>query len=325
MSQKKSPAPQDPGIRVGISSCLLGHEVRYDGGHKKDRYVMDTLAEHFTLIPVCPEHEVGMGTPRETIRLVGDSARPRLLGSKSGTDWTRRMEQWSSRRARELAADNLCGYIFKKDSPSCGVFRVKVYSEQGQPRRDGRGLFAAEFARRHPLTPIEEEGRLHDPGLRDSFITRVFARHRLRQLFDQSWKRREVIAFHAREKYLLMAHDAQGLKGLGQLVAAIKQYTPAAFRDLYCEGFMKILAHSATPRRQVNTMQHIAGYLRSHLDRDVQHRVLAVIEDYRAGLVPLIVPLTILKHYIELYEVDYVQDQTYLNPHPRELMLRNHV
>lgn len=318
-------AAPEGAIHVGVSSCLLGHEVRYDGGHKQDRYILDTLADHFTLVPVCPEQEVGMGTPRETIRLVGDSARPRLLGSKSGTDWTRRMEKWSRRRARELATENLSGYIFKKDSPSCGVFRVKVYSEQGQPRRDGRGLFAAEFARRFPLTPIEEEGRLHDAVLRDNFITRVFARHRLQQLFGRRWQRRDVIAFHAREKYLLMAHDAQGLKRLGQLVAAISQHTPAAFRDLYSEGFMKTLTRTATPRRQVNAMQHIAGYLRAHLDTDVQHRVLAMIEDYRAGLVPLIVPLTILKHYIELHDVAYVRDQTYLNPHPRELMLRNHV
>jgi uncharacterized protein YbgA (DUF1722 family)/uncharacterized protein YbbK (DUF523 family) len=316
---------EQPEIRVGVSACLLGQEVRYDGSHARDRYVVGTLAEHFALVPVCPEEEVGMGTPRETVRLVGDAEAPRMVAPKSGKDWTRPMTRWSRGRARQLGAEELCGFIFKKNSPSCGAFRVKVYPEKGMPVRQGRGLFAAEFARRHPLVPIEEEGRLNDPGLRENFIERVFALHRLRQLFGDRWRRGDVVAFHAREKYLLMAHDPQALKRLGQLVAAIKQHTPAAFRDAYLEGFMTALGRMATVKRHVNTLQHIAGYLREHISNAEQHRVLAVIEDYRHGLVPLIVPMTLVRHYIELHDVPYVNQQTYLNPHPRELMLRNHV
>jgi len=314
-----------PEIRVGVSSCLLGQEVRYNGGHSRDRYVTDILTEHFALVPVCPEAELGMGTPRETVRLVGTAEAPRMVGSASQTDWTSRMNRWSRRRARQLGAENLCGYIFKKNSPSCGVFRVKVTQEKGTPPQKGRGLFAAEFARQHPLLPIEEEGRLNDPHLRENFIERVFALHRLQHVFSGRWKRGAVVDFHACEKYLLMAHDPQGLKKLGQSLAAVASETPTRFRAHYMSDFMAILTKTATVRKHVNTLQHIAGYLRTHLSDDEHHRVLAVVEDYRHGLVPLIVPMTLIRHYIELHDVAYVNRQTYLNPHPRELMLRNHV
>ena len=213
--------PPAPGIRVGVSHCLLGANVRYDGAHARDRYLTDVLAEHFTLVPVCPEAEVGMGIPRETVRLEGDGDAPRMIAPKSGADWTDRMNAYAARRVRELAGDDLCGFVFKQKSPSCGVFRVKLYQEKGMPRHDGRGLFAAEYAARNPLVPIEEEGRLNDPVLRENFIERVFALHRLKQLFGGRWKRGDVVAFHSREKYLLMAHSPKHYKELGQLVAAI--------------------------------------------------------------------------------------------------------
>ena len=314
-----------PEIQVGVSSCLLGHEVRYNGGHTRDRYVTDILAEHFSLLAVCPEVELGMGTPRETVRLVGTAEAPRMVGSASATDWTERMNRWSRRRARELEQENLCGYIFKKNSPTCGVFRVKVYQEKGTPPQKGRGLFAAEFARQHPLLPIEEEGRLNDPHLRENFIERVFALHRLKQVFAGRWKRGAIVDFHACEKYLLMAHDPQGLKLLGRRLAAVADETPTRFRERYMADFMAILSKTATVRKHVNTMQHIAGYLRDHLTDEERRRVLAVVEDFRQGLVPLIVPMTLIRHFIELHDVAYVNRQTYLNPHPRELMLRNHV
>jgi len=313
-------------IRIGVSSCLLGQEVRYHGGHARDRYVVETLSDHLTLVPVCPEAEVGMGTPRETVRLVGSAEEPRMVGSKTETDWTARMNRWSRQRTRELAAEDLCGFVFKKNSPSCGVFRVKVYTDKGHLAiPPGRGLFAAEFARCYPLVPIEEEGRLHDPGLRENFLERVFAFRRLKDLFTGSWKRGEVIAFHAREKYLLMAHGPQKLKELGQLTARIKDHRPAEFRAAYMARFMEIMALKGTVRKHTNALQHMVGYLRKHLSSEERQRVLAVIEDYRRELVPLIVPMTLVRHYIELHDVPYVGDQTYLNPHPRELALRNHV
>ena len=312
-------------IRVGVSACLLGQEVRYDSGHSRDRYVTDTLADHFTLVPVCPEVEIGMGIPRETVRLEGGLENPRMVAPKSRADWTDRMNDYSRQRVRQLAGDELCGYIFRKKSPSCGVFRVKVFPEKGLPASNGRGLFAAEFARQNPLVPIEEEGRLCDPVLRENFIERIFGLHRLKQVFAGRWKRGDLVEFHAREKYLLMAHDPQGLKNLGQLVAAVSQHTPAQFRDRYMAEYMAILGRTATVRKHVNTLQHIAGYLRPAVSAPERARVLAVIADYHQGLVPLIVPMTLIRHYIELNDIPYVNRQIYLNPHPRELMLRNHV
>ncbi len=315
----------DQPIRVGISACLLGQEVRHDGGHSRDRYVTDTLAGYFDLVSVCPEAEMGMGTPRETIRLHGELESPRLIGSKSATDWTTTMNTWSRGRVRQLASKNLSGYIFKKSSPSCGVFRVKVYRDKGMPQKLGRGLFAAEFMKHFPLVPVEEEGRLCDAGLRENFIERVFALDRLRQAFMGRWKRGALVEFHAREKYLLMAHDPQGLKRLGQMVAAVKQHPPAEFRDLYMAEYMAVMAKMATTRKHVNALQHMAGYLKEDVRVEERRRVIAVIKDYHQGLVPLIVPMTILRHYIELHDIPYVNQQVYLNPHPRELMLRNHV
>ena len=315
----------DPAIRIGVSSCLLGEKVRFDGGHKHDRFVTGQLAAFFELVPVCPEAEVGMGIPRETVRLTGDPEAPRMVGSRSGDDWTGRMNDWSARRVRELGGQDLRGYIFKKDSPSCGAFRVKVHRELGVPPLSGQGLFAAEWTRRNPLVPYEEEGRLNDAVLRDNFIERVFAYDRLKHLFDGRWKRGDAVAFHSREKYLLMAHSPQHYKALGKLVAAISEHTPAAFRDAYMPLFMAGLGTKATPRRHVNALQHVAGHLKQVVGAEVRARLQAVITDYQAGLVPLIVPITLLNHYVELHDVAYVKDQTYLKPHPKELMLRNHV
>jgi len=311
-------------LRIGISSCLLGEEVRFDGGHKWDRWVTGTLAEFVTLVPVCPEVEVGMGIPRETVRLEGDDQAPRMVAPRSGEDWTARMNAYAERRVRELDAEDLSGYIFKKNSPSCGVFRVKVYAEKGMPSRGGRGLFAAAFAARHPLVPIEEEGRLQDAPLRENFIERVFAYRRLRDVFAGRWRRGALVAFHSREKYLLMAHSPRHYRELGRLVAALAEHTPAAFRDLYMEQFMAALAIQPTVRRHVNTLQHLAGHLKRLLGDEERKRVHSVIDDYGAGLVPLIVPITLLRHYVELHRVPWAQDQTYLDPHPKELMLRNH-
>lgn len=312
-------------IRIGVSACLLGQKVRFDGGHKHNRYLTDTLAEFFELVSVCPEAEVGMGTPRETVRLEGDLEGPHMIAPRSGTDWTARMNQWSRRRARQMAEDNLSGFVFKKSSPSCGVFRVSVMQANGQPLAKGRGLFAAEFTRRYPLIPVEEEGRLYDPRLRENFLERVFAYHRVQALFTGRWKRGEVVDFHSKEKYFLLAHSPKHYKQLGQLVAAIAQHSPAEFRDMYLALYMEGLGVKATTKRHVNALQHIAGHLRDQVKPEEQQRIHRVIQDYRAELVPLVVPMTLLRHYIDMLEVPYVKDQVYLNPHPKELMLRNHV
>lgn len=312
-------------IRVGVSSCLLGRKVRFDAGHKHDRYLTDELGRWLELVPVCPEAEVGMGIPRESVHLTGDAAAPRMVGSRSGEDWTERMRRWSRSRVKELGGEDLCGFVFKKDSPSCGAWRVKVRNPGGIPERNGRGLFADAFALANPLLPLEEEGRLHDAKLRENFIERIFAYHRATRLFLGKWTRGDAVAFHSREKYLLMAHSPQHYRELGRLVAAVKDHTPAAFRELYLAGFMAALAVHATPSRHGNALLHIVGYLRGHVADEERRRVAEVIADHRTGLVPLIVPMTLVKHYIELHDIAYIRDQSYLNPHPRELLLRNHV
>ena len=314
----------DKDIRIGVSACLLGQKVRHDGGHKHSRYLTEVLSPFFDLVPVCPEAEVGMGTPRESVRLVGEVDVPRMVAPRSGADWTERMNRWSRRRVKDLADQDLSGFIFMKRSPSCGLFRVPVRQDNGQPL-PGRGLFAAAFTEAYPHVPVEEIGRLSDPHLRENFLERVFAHQRVTAMFSGRWKRGEVVAFHSREKYFLLAHSQKHYKELGRLVAAIADHKPSEFRNLYFAKYMEALAVKATRHRHTNTLQHIAGHLRDHVDDAVRGRIHEVIQDFAGGLTPLIVPITLLRHYIELHRIPYVQDQVYLNPSPKELMVRNHV
>lgn len=313
-------------LRVGISSCLLGQKVRYDGGHKQDRYLTDILGPHFEFVPVCPELEAGMGVPREAVRLVGVADAPRMIGVRSGEDWTERMNHLSTKRMAQLAKLDLCGYILKKGSPSCGMERVKVYDpDGGMPDRSGTGLFARALMEGMTLLPVEEEGRLNDARLRDNFIVRVFAWHRLQGLFEARWSRDAVVRFHAAHKYLLLSHSPSHHKQLGQLVAAVKQHAPAAFRARYGELFMQALRVRTTAKKNCNVLQHLVGHLREHTSGAEREDILATIEDYRQELVPLIVPITLIRHYVRKHDVTYIADQVYLSPHPKELMLRNHV
>ena len=312
-------------IRVGISTCLLGERVRFDAGHKKDIFITELLGKYFEFVAVCPEVDVGMGVPREAVRLVGTSEAPRMVGTRSGQDWTDRMNRYAGRRTRELGTPALCGYILKKDSPSCGMERVRIYSDSGMPERTGVGLFARAVLARFPLLPIEEEGRLHDARLRENFIERVFAFHRLQLLFSGRFSRSAVIAFHARHKYLILAHSPAHYQELGKLVAAVAQYSPGEFRDCYSMKFMEALRASATPKKHANVLRHILGFLKNHLVAEDKQYILGVIADYEKELVPLIVPITLIKHYITKFNVRYIVDQHYLSPHPKELMLRNHV
>jgi uncharacterized protein YbgA (DUF1722 family)/uncharacterized protein YbbK (DUF523 family) len=312
-------------IRVGVSACLLGQEVRHDGGHKRDAYVADTLARYFRFVPVCPELDIGLGVPRETLRLVRDSKNVRMLAPASGIDHTTRMRDYARRRVRELEALGLSGYILKKNSPSCGMTRVRTYTAGGMPAPSDRGLFADALMTSMPLLPVEEEGRLNDPRLRENFIVRVFAFHRVVSLFDTRWRIAELVAFHASEKLLLMAHDPERQRTLGRIVAAAKATDRSRLRAAYTEGFMQALSRPAGPKRHTNTLQHMLGYLREHLGQAERAQVLESIEEYRLGFVPLVVPLTLIRHYVKLLKLDYLESQTYLSPHPKELALRNHV
>lgn len=312
-------------IRLGVSSCLLGQAVRFDGGHKRDRFVTDLLGSHVEWVPVCPELESGLGVPRPAMRLVRQGRSVRLLEIASGRDHTARMQRFAAKRLRALRALELCGYVLKKDSPSCGMARVKLYGEKGMARRETRGLFAAALLEAWPNLPVEEEGRLEDPALRENFIERVFAYARLRELFRGRWSAGRVVAFHTAHKLQLMAHSQPAYAELGRLVAAQKKLPRAELRQRYTAAFMEALARIATRGRNANVLQHAAGFLEQQLDSTARTELAELIHDYRRGLVPLVVPITLLHHHARAHAVAYLQDQTFLEPHPRELMLRNHI
>lgn len=312
-------------IRIGISTCLLGQKVRFDAGHKRDRYITDILGQFFQFVPICPELEVGMGVPREAVRLEGSPENPRMVGNKTGDDWTKSMIAYSKKRVAARDLQNLSGYILKKDSPSCGMERVKIYGDSGMPQRSGRGLFAMHLLGQFPLLPVEEEGRLNDAAIRENFIERIFAYHSLQGLFKGRFNRGKIVRFHTVNKYLLLSHSPKHYRELGSLVAGIKKHASDIFRETYSRLFMEALAVKTTARKNVNVLQHILGFMKNDLPGEDKKYVLDVIEDYRQGLVPLIVPITLIKNFIRRFGVVYIADQTYLNPHPKQLMLRNHV
>lgn len=312
-------------IKLGISSCLLGNNVRYDGGHKLDRFIRDTLGQYVTFVPVCPEVECGLPVPRESMRLVGDPAQPRLVTNRTGFDHTPRMLNWASKRIEALEKEKLCGFIFKKGSPSSGMLRVKVYNQKGIPANTGSGLFAKAFMDRFPLVPTEEEGRLHDPKLRENFIERMFALNRWRKLISEPPKLGQLVAFHTREKLLLMSHSPKHYREMGKLVASGKQGPLSKLYDDYEKKFMEALCLKTTSAKHTNVLQHLMGYFKKDLSSDEKQEMLEIIAQYRSGHLPLIVPVTLVNHYVRKYDQAYLSEQTYLNPHPVALQLRNHV
>ena len=313
-------------LHLGISTCLLGERVRYDGGHKRDRFLTDLLGRYVEWVPVCPEVECGLPTPRESMRLVGDPAHPRLVAPRSGADYTEQMARWAESRLDALAALGLHGFVFKKNSPSSGRFRVKVYDAHGVPSPVGVGLFAQAFVERFPHLPTEEEGRLHDPNLRENFIERIFVACRWQRLLDRDPTPGGLVRFHTSMKMTLMAHSLQHYQTLGRWVAQAGARPWAELRDTYIRRLMEGLEVIATPGRHANVMHHLMGYLKEALSHADKQELLALIADYRQGLVPLIVPLTLLKHHLKRHEVPlWVHRQIYLTPYPKELMLRNHV
>jgi uncharacterized protein YbgA (DUF1722 family)/uncharacterized protein YbbK (DUF523 family) len=312
-------------IRLGVSACLLGQEVRYDGGHKRDHFLTDTLGPFVEWVPVCPEVEIGLGVPRDTIRLVGDAAAPRLVVDKTGEDLTGRMQRYARARARELESLDLHGYVLKRGSPSCGLFRVRVYDDEGVSRANGTGAYARTLVEHLPLLPVEEEGRLGDPALRENFIERVFAMMRWRGFVATRPRPGNLVAFHTAQKFAVLAHSPSHYATLGRLVAATGGARLGARLAEYGALLMQALSVRATRARHTNVLQHLAGFFKRQLDGAARVELADVIHDYRLGLVPLVVPLTLIKHHVRRLGVAYLADQTYLSPHPKELMLRNHV
>jgi len=310
-----------PAIQIGISSCLLGEPVRYDGNHKRDPYIIETLGRVFTFVPLCPEVGAGLGVPRDSIRLAGDPAAPRAVGVRNPEwDVTEPLQRYARQAVSRLAG--ISGYILKNRSPSCGMARVKIYQPGGPPRM-GRGLFAAALQAAHPLLPVEEEGRLGDPVLRENFVERVFAHHRWQQLTATRLTPRRLIEFHAAHKLILMSHGVEHYRRLGQLVANAGGEPLPELAERYFEGFMLALGHRATRKRHTNGLHHLLGYLKRVLSKEDKAELVDLIETYRLGQVPLIVPITLLNHHFRRHPHPYIKQQLYLHPHPRELMLRN--
>lgn len=312
-------------IRLGISACLLGEKVRFDGGHKHDRFLTGTLGRYVEYVPVCPEVELGLPTPREALRLVGNPDDQRLVFSRSGEDITERMQAWAKERVTELEKENLSGFIFKSKSPSSGMTRVKLYDKNGSPNSQGVGLFAKAFMEHFPLLPVEEEGRLHDPQLRENFIEIIFTLKRWRESIARGKTRGVLVDFHSRHKLLFMAHSPEIYRQMGKLVASGNDVKTSQIYEQYMPLLMEGMRLKTTVAKHVNVLQHILGYFKKQLTNDEKQEVLQVFHDYRAGLIPLIVPITLLNHFIRKYDQPYLKEQVYLNPHPLELQLRNHV
>lgn len=312
-------------IRLGVSSCLLGEKVRFDGGHKHDHFLTDTLGRFVEFVPVCPEVEMGLPTPRETLRLVGEPEAQRLVFSKSGEDITDRMLAWAQKRVTSLEKEDLCGFIFKSKSPSSGMERVKLYDRNGVPNKQGVGLFAQAFMEHFPLLPVEEDGRLHDPRLRENFIECIFTLKRWRDALEGGMTRGKLVDFHTRHKLLMLSHGTEIYRQMGKLVARAKAVDEAALYEEYLLLLMKGLRLKTTVPKHVNVLQHVLGNFKHELSGDEKQEMLNILDNYRARLIPLIVPITLLNHFVRKYDKSYLKKQVYLNPHPQELQLRNHV
>ena len=312
-------------IKLGISTCLLGETVRYDGGHKLDRFLTDTLGQYVQYVPVCPEVECGLPVPRESMRLEGNPDFPRLITSRTKQDMTECMVRWAKRRVVEFEEEDLCGFIFKSDSPSSGMERVKVYNEKGMPVKKGIGMFARIFMEHFHLLPVEDEGRLHDPELRENFIERIFTLKRWRGVLGKKENRGNIVDFHTKHKLLILSHSPKHYKMMGKLVAQAKDLPLKELYWQYQTLLMESLRLKTTPKKNANVLQHMMGYFKEQLSSDEKKELLEVIDHYRKEYIPLVVPMTLINHYVRKYDQPYLKQQVYLNPHPLELQLRNHV
>lgn len=312
-------------IRIGISSCLLGQKVRFDGGHKRDRYLVDVLGHWLTWVPVCPELEINLGIPRPTIRLEKGDADPRLIEPSTGRDLTDTMQAYAEAKVKKLQELELDGCVFKKGSPSCGMERVRVYGRCGMPMRNGVGAFARVLMTQWPNLPVEEEGRLNDPLLRERFIAHIFCHHRWRSLMRNDPSRGALVAFHTAHKLQIRAHNEAAYRRLGKIVGSAGTIPDDQLLQSYEDELHLAMSMRASTKRHTNVLYHAIGYLKNALEPVEKQELVQLIEDYRKGLVPLIVPMTLIRHHVMKHEIPYLKGQLYLEPHPKELMLRNRV
>ncbi len=310
-------------IRVGISACVLGQPVRFDSGHKISHFVTKELAQFFDFISVCPEVGMGLPVPRPTIRLMSDEERISLVETKDASqDHTAALLDYSHKKIEQLQEQNLAGYIVCAKSPTCGMERVKVYNVNGGAEKNGVGLYTQQLMQRMPWLPIEEDGRLNDPVLRENFVARVFCLHDFYQSLGSQPTAGKVVQFHSRYKLLLMAHHPLSYKALGQLVANVSQYSVTDFIEQYRLGLMQALTHRISRKNNTNVLMHIQGYFKRSLTSDQKAELAQVINEYRQGLLPLLAPLTLIRHYLSMYPDPYLEQQRYLQPHPQTLRLR---
>lgn len=312
-------------VKVGISSCLLGERVRYDGGHKLDRYITETLGQYFEWVSVCPEVEYGLPVPRKAMRLEGDPDSPRLVTIHTGIDHTEGILKWAKKRLKNLEQEKLCGFIFKSRSPSSGIGGVKIYTTSGIPRCKGVGIFGGAFIRYFHFIPVIDDGRLHDTQLRENFSERVFVYKRWQEFIKKGRTIQDLAAFHTKHKLLILSHSPKHFSTLGRLVANAKKYKREELHSEYIRILMHGLQLIATVKKNTNVLMHITGHFKKHLSSDEKQELLEVIDNYHKGLIPLIVPITLIRHYVRKFDETYLKKQYYLNPHPLELMLRNHV
>jgi uncharacterized protein YbgA (DUF1722 family)/uncharacterized protein YbbK (DUF523 family) len=316
-------APISPEIKIGVSSCLLGENVRFDAGHKKNAFITGMLNDYFKFVPFCPEMHIGLGVPRETIRLSLVDDEVRCIGTKSSTlDVTDKLTIAAEEQSHWH--QELSGYILKKDSPSCGMERVKVYRKNAADRI-GVGIYAKKLMENFPHLPVEEEGRLLDAKLRENFIQRVYIYVRWQQMVNQKFALKDIQKFHAQHKYILMSHDQKQAKELGSLLAQNPNLPVSQLSEIYLEKMMATLKKIATRENHMNTLQHIQGYLKKDIDTDDKAELVATFTDYKNGLLPLIVPITLLRHHFRKHPNEYITQSYYMSPYPGELMLLNHI
>ncbi len=322
----EAPESRFPRLRIGVSSCLLGEKVRWDGQHKRNAWVMESLDAYVDWLPVCPEVEIGLGVPRPTIRLEGKEGGVRLMMPSRGEDLTAKMRSYAEERVGRLQEQRLSAYILKKGSPSCGMERVKIWNEHGMPLHNGQGVFAAALLAALPDLPVEEEGRLNDRPLRENFVTRAFAYQRWLDLEDRGMTRARLMKFHEHHKFVLMARNQTGMRRLGRLLGqSARAGNLKKLAAAYLADFTLVMKRRPTTKSHTNVLQHLAGFVSDFLDAPDRAELTEMIDQYRRGLLPLVVPVTMLRHYGRKFAIPYFRDQVYLEPHPHELMLLNHV
>jgi len=309
-------------MKIGISSCLIGNLCRYDGAHSKDAFVFNVLQKYFEIVPYCPEHMI-FGSPRETIRLVRNAEDVKVTTSKGQKDVTKELDDISKSCALEIADDDICGFVLKSKSPTCGMERVKVYEENGFSVKNGVGLFAKHIKNLYPYLPVEEEGRLNDAWLKENFLMQIFAYKDLHEFLRKDPSFNDLVEFHTSYKYLIYAKSQEFYKELGNIVANHDKRPIDEVLLEYKESFFKAISEKSTINKTYNVLLHIFGYFKKHISKEEKELLLITMDEYKDGIIPVIVLIKMFNIYINKYDIEYLKKQKFMNPYPKELALRS--